>query len=480
MVSTCEFEDYSKIYNPMDYGAVGDGIADDTTAFESCIAAADGNGVMLVPTGVYVIGDVLIPADFVIYGNSGLSTGFSSVTSTTILRRLSGAATVLDISGADGCALYGFTVTGVDKGTHGICAMTADVSGITVNNVASLFCDIALGAETGYQIGASFINFCNLGISDYGLRNILDSKIIGNKMRSNTSDGISLPAGMNDNMIVGNKIEWNQGHGIQMVSCDNHTVTGNIFDRNYKTGVKLTGTSVVTVSDNVMRRNGRNNVSGERSHIIITGTNDGLVIGGNVTATGEDDGGGGTNSPAYSIEYQGADASSLSILGNDLRGFITAEHTGVSNLTDCIIKDNLGGLVQVRGQEINIEDGKVFQSSGSDTSILTGATDTISLSQYAVSTYSGSVSTIKVRVRNSATGSDYSVFFNILTQREGGSASVATSAVYAEIGTSGAIGIGSGTVADLAITNVATDGSTFDVEVTNGTANTIQVYLELS
>ncbi|MBP1991402.1 glycosyl hydrolase family 28-related protein [Paenibacillus eucommiae] len=43
------------IINVKDYGAVGDGLADDTAAFNLAIAAASGGGVVFVPRGVYLI-----------------------------------------------------------------------------------------------------------------------------------------------------------------------------------------------------------------------------------------------------------------------------------------------------------------------------------------------------------------------------------------------------------------------------------------
>jgi hypothetical protein len=47
----------SFLFNVLDYGAVGDGVADDTAAFQRTAAAADGGGVMLVPPGNYLITD---------------------------------------------------------------------------------------------------------------------------------------------------------------------------------------------------------------------------------------------------------------------------------------------------------------------------------------------------------------------------------------------------------------------------------------
>ena len=47
-----------KMYNVKDYGAKGDGVTDDTESFKTTISAARGNGVVIVPSGSYIINNV--------------------------------------------------------------------------------------------------------------------------------------------------------------------------------------------------------------------------------------------------------------------------------------------------------------------------------------------------------------------------------------------------------------------------------------
>ena len=47
-----------KMYNVKDYGAKGDGVTDDTESFKTTISAARGNGVVIVPSGNYIINAV--------------------------------------------------------------------------------------------------------------------------------------------------------------------------------------------------------------------------------------------------------------------------------------------------------------------------------------------------------------------------------------------------------------------------------------
>lgn len=47
-----------KMFNVKDYGAKGDGVTDDTESFNTTISAARGNGVVIVPSGSYIINNV--------------------------------------------------------------------------------------------------------------------------------------------------------------------------------------------------------------------------------------------------------------------------------------------------------------------------------------------------------------------------------------------------------------------------------------
>ena len=62
---------FGDIINVKDYGAVGDGITDDTAAFQAANSVAKlHNGVVYVPTGTYTISDI-IEGEFITFGHVG-------------------------------------------------------------------------------------------------------------------------------------------------------------------------------------------------------------------------------------------------------------------------------------------------------------------------------------------------------------------------------------------------------------------------
>lgn len=537
---------------PQWWGAVGDTSTDDTPAFEAALAT--GKPVFVpVPDGQYIVGDLLIPDQTVLYGETGLNVGFSSVTAMTVLRAKSGATTILDISGCRGTHIHDLVVHGVDKSVHGICAVTDDSTNMQIHNVAVLFCDYAVGAESGYYIGGSWITNCNLGISEYGLIRLLDSHINHNKIRTNNQDGIYLPTGMNDCMITGNKIEWNQGYGIHCLNSKQSTITGNLIDRAFKAGVLADSTDGTTITGNVIRRSGKNGTSEQRSQILLKNTNTKLVISGNTGTVGRDDGtyditnitqanpavvtsadhgrttgdtvfiednvggmtqihntealitvidddtfsldgvdstgysaytSGGTYkedvlSPDYGIEFVNSASAEMTIVGNDFSGNVIDEYIGQSTLTNATISRN-NGKELIIGRDINTELGKVFQDKQSASGIASAGTAVLNMTQQPTNTFINAPRELQVVVRNQTTGADYYALFPLLLRRESGSASILAGGVYGEAGTSGAITIsGAGTVVDLVISNVATDGATFDITATNNAANNISVSVYL-
>src|SRR3954468_13871473 len=103
---------------PQAYGAKGDGVTDDTNAFNNALA---NNPVVYVPARRYVVGNVVIRS-----GNSliGFVAGplYDSVRSTTAptLMARSGATCVLDVHNASGFQIAGLAIDGINNNPNGI------------------------------------------------------------------------------------------------------------------------------------------------------------------------------------------------------------------------------------------------------------------------------------------------------------------------------------------------------------------------
>ena len=74
---TRNFTEETSIITVLDYGTIGDGVADDRSAIQSAVDAASGNTVLL-PTGTYRIGsDITVPGDVTLWliGKLSVDTG---------------------------------------------------------------------------------------------------------------------------------------------------------------------------------------------------------------------------------------------------------------------------------------------------------------------------------------------------------------------------------------------------------------------
>jgi hypothetical protein len=91
--------------NVKDFGAAGNGVADDLVAINNAIAAAkaDGGGVVFFPRGVYrVTNTIVVQADHIVLRGEGGGVDGVTVHSSTIAKMIASAPTRILWGGASG------------------------------------------------------------------------------------------------------------------------------------------------------------------------------------------------------------------------------------------------------------------------------------------------------------------------------------------------------------------------------------------
>ena len=198
-----------------DFGAVGDGVTDDTAAIQAAINVA---AKIIVPAGTYKVIDTLTLKDNTTFQGDGVGLTIINYASSSALS--SGALLLLD--GADSAYVSDLSITHSlsASGVSGIKMIGAsynvklerlDVSGFSTN----FFLDGAEGAVAGKLTRCSVTQCCGHDThTGYGIRvQNTDSLLIQDcNFYSNTLDGIKLRA-LNDNTRVIGGQSYNNGTG---------------------------------------------------------------------------------------------------------------------------------------------------------------------------------------------------------------------------------------------------------------------------
>lgn len=120
-------------FNVRDYGAVGDGVTDDTTAINKCIAAANRKGFVFFPAGQYVITQpISFPNDSMIQGVGTYDWQTGNPTNCILVNVPTSAYTTAAVTVGINCNIRDLTFKGSNTGTGLYCSGSCTFSNVNV------------------------------------------------------------------------------------------------------------------------------------------------------------------------------------------------------------------------------------------------------------------------------------------------------------------------------------------------------------
>lgn len=252
------------VANVLDFGAVGDGVANDTAAIQAAINAANG---VFFPSGNYLVNaQIDLKSDLLLFGEGGSKISLAAGVTPYVLRgSATDNVTIRDLE-IEGNGASGFSTVYITNATN-----------VTVDN-----CKITKsGSNALFFVDCLFAKVQNCTLSNnfyYGLefRDCVGCKAIANQCAENGDTGVATSAGGRGIMlwrsrgcyIAGNRFVDNTEYGFRIYSeaadattSYNNVVTGNTFQNNvrcdlvlYDEGAAFSFVSNNVISDNVFYR----------------------------------------------------------------------------------------------------------------------------------------------------------------------------------------------------------------------------------
>jgi hypothetical protein len=182
------------------------------------------------------------------------------------------------------------------------------------------------------------IEGCVFAANTLGVWNVGDSRIQNCFINGNSSHGIQLDSGAQDNIITHNKIEFNGGNGVVADSTEDNVISNNIIDSNGASNIRWTNNRNGVICGNTIR-NFADQVTMSGNHLFLSGNTDTAVIG-NSTKFGATTG----TTPVNAVG--GGANTSVIMFGNSWRGHsgstaINASVTGLNPSLTAVASSNL-------------------------------------------------------------------------------------------------------------------------------------------
>ncbi len=349
------------------FGAVGDGIADDTAALQAAIDEGHKTGlpVHLLP-GEYSVGELHLYQNTVITAEP--TWGYRDNGVTKLLQRYENQRCVLDITESYSCTLEGFAVVGLKTG---------DCIGILSAKTEQAHMEDAYRLQklkvTGF--GGDGVRFCHAwcftlrqnmfggnGGDGLHLSDSFDGFISDTWMSGNKGCGYGTSGENNAITMSACRVEWNRGGGIVIRGGSHYQLTGNYIDRSGKQGIYITTgmdkngktySNTISVTGNIIYRSGKAPadegdiaaIKKNSCHIAIESAA-GVTVCGNTMCIGRDDRGVGVISPLAGMRILGC--KYCVVQGNTLYAAALDELIVASDNEETVLRDNPGSLFDKR------------------------------------------------------------------------------------------------------------------------------------
>jgi hypothetical protein len=489
--------------NALDYGAVGDGVTDDTAALQAAITAASGSS-LVIPDGNYLVSSTITLSGCTIFGYG------AKITSTV-------SAGVTFSGSVSNIKIYGLEIQGLGNSSYVSSETLVEINGTGNGALAPTFIKgIEIKDCHIHSVGRAAVrvrylensNFCNNIIENVGRSGIesasvkfcrFDGNIVRNmspgdgsnaygifvsrQKKALISDPISEHCTVNNNIIENNTIwEALDTHGGQYITFANNTI------KNCKIGIVLvnsedeTGTQIgcafCSITGNVMKGTNRSGFNGSYG-LNIAGSSDETtrhctIVGNVIDQFGNQ---ASTTNAAIRLSYlnnvtvsgntvkrAGAnciiintDCENVTIVGNSLqdswsddfvaRGIFvnSGNNTGyIGNNTISRVTTSLGSSVMARGIDFG---------SGSSNAFILGPNRNTATTPYANSS-NGTINVPTVLTGSStatvSTGAASHTFAVTFPQ--------AFSTAPSVVASTGRLGTGTNSVAVVSVSNITTTG----------------------
>lgn len=302
-------EKNSQVINVRDYGAMGDGVTDDTQALRNVVAMADGKKTIYLPRGTYLCRPLVLPSNTTIIGDG--------IDITTLKLMPNADDALLVVAEQHNVTLKDFTVDGNKdnqiKGSsvifwrsrynliNSLKIINSYTIGLEMSNVTDSIienshfdgtvenCVVSFSNDNAdYVTGNNIIRnniMENAGL-DGIIYNTMNGIITNNIFRNNGKRVGWTAGGVYANkkyflIITNNTIYGNNGNGVDLIDCGNCIISGNVSRENNSAGIMLANCSNSTIENNICANNGKAPALLQDDGITILNTSHHLIISGN-------------------------------------------------------------------------------------------------------------------------------------------------------------------------------------------------------